>query len=151
MDIFRFGVQEIDKYRDDMIDLLNQSLKLSFKKNIPYEYLEQRMNVAKEYIKDNKAIIFGLIEEGILLGFIWCFEKNMIDEKMLHVVHFVVEEKQRNNGIGSMLIKKIEEYANEVNINLIELLVTKDNSKSVEFYHNKEFFIERYTMLKRLD
>ncbi|MGB4369942.1 MAG: GNAT family N-acetyltransferase [Caldicoprobacterales bacterium] len=53
-------------------------------------------------------------------------------------------------GIGGNLLKKVEEYALENGINQIELLVSKENKKSVEFYINRDFEIERYVMKKQL-
>lgn len=151
MNIFRFEIEDVDIYKNSIKNMLNQSLQLSFKTNITEDYLDNRLFQLKEYLIDDKAIVFGAGIDKDLIGFIWCCERSMFDEKMIHVVHFVVDETTRNCGVGSKLLNKVEEYAKEKNITNIELLVTKDNKNTVKFYQNKEFYIERYTMLKRLD
>lgn len=151
MNIFRFEIEDVNRYKQSIKNMLNQSLQLSFKTNITEEYLDHRVFQLKEYLKDDKAIVFGGSIDKHLIGFIWCCERNILNKKMMHVVHFVVDENTRNCGVGSKLLSKVEEYAKENNIRHIELLVTKDNKNTVKFYQNKEFYIERYTMLKRLD
>lgn len=151
MNVFRFEIEDVNRYKQSIKNMLNQSLQLSFKTNITEEYLDHRLFQLKEYLRDDKAIVFGASIDKHLIGFIWCCERSIFDKKMMHIVHFVVDETTRNCGVGSKLLSKVEEYAKEKNITNIELLVTKDNKNTVKFYQNKEFYIERYTMLKRLD
>lgn len=151
MQTFKMSIQQVEEHREDIIGLLKQSLGLSFSNPIPEDYFKQRVNTLKNYLIDNKAVIFGIKEDIDLIGFIWICELQQFDEKRIHVVHFVVDGAQRGNGIGTKLLDAVEQYAKQVGVELIELLVTESNDKAVKFYKNKEFNVERYTMIKRLE
>jgi len=52
--------------------------------------------------------------------------------------------------LGSNLLRCVERYAEKENVEEIELLVTKDNKDAVEFYFNRDFYIERFVMRKKV-
>ena len=56
--------------------------------------------------------------------------------KRLHVNHFVVNELSRGLGVGTMLMKEVEQYAKDNEIKSIDLMVTS-SSHSVKFYERK--------------
>lgn len=130
-------------------------LKLSLKKSFPNREIDEgyffsRVGTLKQYIKENNATVYAVKNEIGLLGFIWFFVKVSVDEKVIHIVHFIVDEKHRGYGVGTKLLNKVEEYSFKKDIGTIELLVTKDNNEAVKFYENRDFQIERFVMKKRL-
>lgn len=147
--IKRLNASDINKNFDSMLSLLKSSYDISFSNNqFENEYFEDKINSLIDFIEEEKAIVFGALNE-VLLGFIWGYPRLFLGEKRIHINHFVVDKSTRGLGVGSMLIKEIENYAIENGIELIDLMVTS-NSSSVKFYERNDFEIERYQMLKRL-
>lgn len=129
--------------------LLEESYNVSFSNyKVAKDYFNNKLEILLEYISKGQAIAFGAFNSK-LIGLIWCYPRLFLNEKRLHINHFVVSELFRGLGIGSMLMKEVEGYAIENEIKIIDLMVTS-NSPSVNFYKQNEFFIERYQMIKRL-
>lgn len=104
----------------------------------------------KSYIEDGSAILFGAFIGNELVGFIWGYEREMLDQKRIHINQFVVETKQQRLGIGKLLMSAIEEEAVYRDIYTIELFVSKSNPGAVLFYTNSNFVVSRYQMEKQL-
>lgn len=62
--------------------------------------------------------------------------KIMKDRKILHIEDICVDENNRKNGIGKKLYDKIFEYAKQMDIDSIELMVWKFNENAIKFYEN---------------
>ncbi|WP_017187490.1 GNAT family N-acetyltransferase, partial [Alkalibacillus haloalkaliphilus] len=109
-----------------------------------------RVDSLKSYILEGKATVLGSIVCKELVGFIWFFEKDIGDHKVIHINHFVVKENKQGLGIGTSLWNEVERYANDKKIIDIELFVTKTNETAVDFYKKRNFEVERLYMKKRL-
>lgn len=134
---------------DNIVDLLQQSYKISFAEHtIEKEYFENKVKNLVNYISENKAIVYGAFNKK-LIGILWCYPRMLLNEKRLHVNHFVVNELSRGLGVGTMLMKEVEQYAKDNEIKSIDLMVTS-SSHSVKFYERNGFCVERYQMFKRL-
>lgn len=148
--IFKFAIEDIEKYKMDIMTLLKQSYDKSFpEKGIDGESLQLRVESLKSYINRNKAIVYGIKIASNLAGLIWFFEKENLNKKMIHINSFAVHEDFRNRGVGGALMNEVEKYANQKGINEIELIVTKDNKGAVDFYKQRCFEVERLVMKKR--
>lgn len=149
--VFKLSLNDVETYKNDIVQLLRQSFLRSFPNtSIGDDYYDKRIKDLKEYLINGNTLVYAVADCSHLIAFIWFFIKKNLDEKVIHVTHFVVHEGYRGKGIGGNLLKKVEEYALENGINQIELLVSKENKKSVEFYINRDFEIERYVMKKQL-
>ena len=120
--------------------LINEKLARKYEKEI------------KTYFKEifEKSNIVGAIEKNELLGFIWAYERLVNNERRYHINYFIVDSKNRKQGIGKNLIQKIYLKAKEEKIEKIELIVTAKNAGAMEFYKKQEFEIERLIMCKNI-
>lgn len=114
------------------------------------ERLEKTVEEMQQFIGDKSAIIIGAFKEEELIGFIWGYKTIVNDRNRLHINYFIVNEKHRKQGIGSQLIEKIYEIANEMQIKEIELMVTSENKTAVNFYKRQGFEIERIKLCKKI-
>jgi [ribosomal protein S18]-alanine N-acetyltransferase len=79
--------------------------------------------------------IYGARKHGRLSGFI--VVHTLFNE--LHIVNFAVHPNMRNQGIGSALLKKVFDVAEEEGIARVTLEVRKSNEKANALYHSFGF------------
>ena len=99
---------------------------------------------------DGSAVAFLAVEEQEVLGWIWCHSIQRLNERRLHVANFAVSKASRKKGVGSLLIKTVEEFAKENIYCALDLFVTRDNISAVSFYQSHGYEIERYLLRKEI-
>lgn len=151
MEIYKLTINDVEKYKEEIKNMLKQSFEKSFpESSLDNTSFDNRIESLKLYINEEKALVYGSKSGKSLAGFVWFFEKDTPKGKLIHINHFVVDENFRGLGVGSALWNKVESYANEREIEEIELLVTKSNVDAVNFYTKRNFEVERLVMKKRL-
>ncbi|MBB2184083.1 GNAT family N-acetyltransferase [Lachnospiraceae bacterium MD1] len=151
MQLVQIRSQDVKVYQEPMIKLMKQSYRLSFPDiTISEEYFQQRLQLLESYLELDHAIVYAAVNRYELQGFIWFYVRESMGDKVIHIVHFVVDEEARQQGIGRKLIELVEDYALEHQILELELLVTRNNETAVEYYKKRNFEIERLIMRKRL-
>lgn len=151
MDYTLLSSEDIETYKFNIINLMKQSYSISFpkEKNNQQDF-EKRIISLKNYINNEQAVVYGAMENNKVIGFIWFFYKIVQDKNIVHVNHFVIDEKYRGAGIGKQLWLRLEQYGTAKKIDEIELMVTKNNYEALKFYEKKDFEVERLIMKKRL-
>ena len=147
----------LKEFNSKMIKKYNKQLKLYLKIVLDEnkilnndEKLGKIIEEMKQFIEDKSAIIIGAFKEEELIGFIWGYKIIVNDKNRLHINYFIVNEKYRKQGIGTQLIEKIYEIANEIQIKEIELMVTSKNIIAVNFYKDQGFEVERIKLCKKI-
>jgi ribosomal protein S18 acetylase RimI-like enzyme len=122
------------------------------------EYLhESNMNNIKFLINKNK---FKLFINDILIaesGFNIEHPDEWINEKYISLYSLKVMKKYQGQGYSKYLLNKIFKYVkNILDINIITLIVDKNNYKAVNLYFNSGFkifqeFNNSYTLIKKLN
>lgn len=149
MEIVRLTLDQFDKWRTEMEELLKETIRYNFFEYLPpQKYYKNAIGNLYQYLAEEKAIVFLAITDEELSGWIWCHEIYRLEKKRLHIAGFAVKENRRNNGIGEKLFSTVEEYAKEHEIKGIDLMVTKSNEQAVRFYNKHGFEIERLLMKK---
>lgn len=94
---------------------------------------------------DETLKIYGLIIYNIkeVKGHI-----NLKDSKVLWIEELGVDEGYRKNGIGKMLMKKVEDDAKMLNCNRIELNCWNFNDNAISFYEGFGMKTQRRIMEK---
>lgn len=67
-----------------------------------------------------------------------------------YIGHIVVSSEVRSGGIGSKLLKCLEDYSIRENIKKIDLMTTFENEKTMKFYKANAFSIVRVQLEKEL-
>src|SRR5690625_4498615 len=96
MKILKLTIDDVEKYKDEIVSMLKQSFKQSFPETtFELSTFYDRVHSLKEYILEEKAIVYGFIKDGNIAGFVWFFAKGDPNEKTIHINHFVVDENYR--------------------------------------------------------
>ncbi|UOQ85775.1 GNAT family N-acetyltransferase [Gracilibacillus salinarum] len=98
-------------------------------------------NVIEDFLNKGNATIF-VAEEEKLTGYIMAIGGNANRNK--HTVYIVIGvlNKFRAQGIGSLLINKLVEWANEHAIHRLELTVVTKNKHAISLYEKMGFEVE---------
>lgn len=103
--------------------------------------IDRIYNNMNEFTKDNTAIIIGALDDNRLIGFVWGYIKKE-NIKIAHVNYFFIKDNYRSQGIGEILIKKLQEKLSLINVKEIELLVDIVNERAIKFYTKQGFSIK---------
>ncbi|SCZ81392.1 Ribosomal protein S18 acetylase RimI [Acidaminobacter hydrogenoformans DSM 2784] len=133
-------------------DLLISSYETNF--NISRELcsvtVDSKIQELGQYVKLEKATLFGAFNEGVMVGFVWCYVHDYFGENRLHVNQIVIGKKYRGQGIAKELLNHTEKYATELNIKTIDLFVTEGNITAVKMYEDLGYVTERRYLKKSI-
>lgn len=106
MQVINIREIEINDYKD--IYLLIQELNPKL-----YSYSVEKVKERIKFITENtKDIIFVIEQNKEIIGYIHGSPYELLfSDSLISILGFVIKEKYRNNGMGSMLIKKLECWA----------------------------------------
>lgn len=86
-------------------------------------------------IENSKDIIFACEHFNEVIGYIHGSPYELLfSDSLINVLCFVVKEKYRNNGVGSMLIDKLECWAKDNGFSGIKLLTHPNRIHAHRFY-----------------
>jgi lipopolysaccharide/colanic/teichoic acid biosynthesis glycosyltransferase/ribosomal protein S18 acetylase RimI-like enzyme len=149
------SIEELIRNHTSIIELLKDNLLINF----PYvkEDIKELDALAKvgynkmlRFQQDGSAILLGAFEEGKIIGFLWAYPSEVLGEKRLHIVHFIVNSSARSEGIGTKLLSLLENIASEKEIKKFELMATVENVNTMKFYKSKGFVTVRVQLEKEL-
>ena len=147
MEIFRIDKERFDKTKNEIKALIQETMIYNFPNAVIEDnYYEDILSRLGNYIVDGSAVAFLAVEEQEVLGWIWCHSI----QRRLHVANFAVSKASRKKGVGSLLIKTVEEFAKENIYCALDLFVTRDNISAVSFYQSHGYEIERYLLRKEI-
>ena len=112
-----------EKYIDLCYELDSNTISLWSKKQWANEF-------KKEGVK-----VFGLLLSNLVIGI--CVFHVVLDEAQINF--FVVNQKYRNKGFGSYLMRYLIEQCEKLNINKLFLEVSHTNFKAEKFYTSFDF------------
>ena len=147
--IKKVNTTDLDKFKNEIKELIKQVWLVSFPNfKLEQDFLEERLSKIRQYLENDEGIIVGAFENNTIIGYIWFFKT---DSKRLHINEFVVSNRFRGEGIGTMLMAEVYKVAEKFGINQIELKVSDSNKNAIEFYQHKDFEIERYLLVKKIN
>jgi len=142
---------ELSRNRDFLIDLLEDNLNINFP-NL-YRLREFSIKAYEDmicYSSDNSAIIIGAFQQELLIGFLWAYRREMLGEKRIHIGHIVVQSTSRFSGIGTKMLKYLENLSVNEGITKVELMTTISNEKTMKFYKANGYSTVRVQLEKEL-
>lgn len=107
-------------------------------KDLGYEYPMERVKGRINYILENtKDMIIIAESDGEVVGYIHGSPYElMYSDSLVNVLGFVVKVKVRSNGVGNMLIGRLEEWAKNNGYAGIRLVSGHDRLGAHRFYEN---------------
>ena len=121
------------KYRDDVINLIEEILKNEYHRNIDTTDL---YNIEEEYFKHKGIFWIALDENKNLVGTIGLKDYN---NNVAYLKRLYVKKEFRKQGIGGKLIDVFLEYAKENNFKEIYLATVSNRLNVMKFYEENVF------------
>lgn len=153
-----------DKYLEDVKDLLVEleeyivSIDKDNLDQVHPEYREKMAVLDLEEVKNNNGKCYLAIENdktiGLIMGCIHLYEEyDYLDYKCPkrgEITELIVTSKIRSNGIGNMLINKMEDYFKNEGCEYILVDVFAYNENAIKFYDKNGYHSRMYTNIKKI-
>ena len=106
----------------------------------------------KKQIRSRNAAVFVAEKENKLIGFALVYIQKLppilVHDKEAYVSDIFVEDLYRRKGLGSMLLREAEKWADEKGIFSLGLVVDTKNDAALAAYRKFGFFEHRFKMSK---
>ena len=123
------------------------------------EYRETYFKMDMDKVKTQNGKIYLAIAEGNVVGLIIGIvdEKDEIDKltndcaKTGSIIELVIKNNLLGNGIGKLLLEKIEKYFKDLDCKRINIEVFGPNKKALKFYTKNDYIVRDIIVSKKLD
>ncbi len=115
----------------------------SLNRDLYYQYLQNM--VPHNYFQ----IVASIQEEIVGISGFWIATK-LYCGKYLEIDNFIVDEQHRSKGIGHLLIKKLEEIAQQNQCDVLMLDAYLHNTQAHKFYEQHQFSAKGYHFIKKV-
>lgn len=153
-----------DKYLENVRDLLvelEEYIESIDKDNLDQIHPDYRDKMALldlKRVNDNNGKCYLAIEDdtviGLIMGCIFPYEEyDYLDYKCPkrgEITELIVTKKVRNNGVGKILINKMEEYFKEKDCEYVIVDVFAYNEYGIKFYNSNSYHDRMRTMIKKI-
>ena len=158
-------IEYSEKYKEDVKELLVEleeyiiSIDEDDLDQLHEDYREKMIEVDLKRIKKENGKCFLAIENnhaiGLIMGVIPNYDEyDYLDYKCPkkgEIIELIVTKKVRNNGLGKLLINKMEDYFKENNCKIIKIEVFSYNKNAISFYNNAGYHSRMITDIKIID
>ena len=153
-----------EKYLDDVKDLLvelEEYILAIDEDNLDQlhpEYREKMALLDLQAINENNGKCYLAIENekaiGLIMGTIIKYDEyDYLDYKCPkegEITELIVTAKTRNNGVGELLMKQMEDYFKSVGCEYILVDVFAYNKNGIKFYDKQGYHSRMYTNIKKI-
>ena len=157
-------VEYKEKYLEDVRDLLvelEEYLAAIDKDELDMvhpEYREKMALVDLEDVNNNEGICYLAIENdkviGLIMGCIFPYDKyDYLDYKCPRrgeITELIVKKDSRSNGVGKLLMDKMEAYFKEKGCEYVFVEVFGYNDRGFNFYSKDGYHNRMYHMIKKI-
>lgn len=102
-------------------------------------------------IKNPTNLIFVAELDGKVVGYIWGHVKTVIKHKIGKIDELIVTSKQRGNGIGKELIRRMLDFFKKRKCIISEIEVFTENLPTIKVYEKAGFRKREYKMQLKLN
>lgn len=122
------------------------------------QYREEMFKIDKNKVDKQNGKIYLYVEKNVVKGLIIGIveEKDEIDKltndcaKIGSILELVVKSSIRGQGIGKILLEKMEEYFKSINCKRINIEVFGPNKKGLNFYEKNNYIIRDMIVSKKI-
>ena len=158
--IIEYDMQYDEQIKDLLVELQNYLIDIDdwhTQVMLP-EYREGNFQMDLRKVNNQEGKIYLAIENELIIGLIMGVveEKNEIDKltndcaKTGSVIELIVKNNIRGNGIGKILLDKIENYFKSINCKRVNIEVFGPNKKGLNFYEKNDYIIRDMIVSKRI-
>ena len=122
------------------------------------QYREEMFKIDKNKVDKQNGKIYLYVEKNVVKGLIIGIveEKDEIDKltndcaKTGSILELVVKSSIRGQGIGNILLEKMEEYFKSINCKRINIEVFGPNKKGLNFYEKNNYIVRDMIVSKKI-
>ena len=113
MEIRKLSVEDCIRYKDELVNFIYESnLNCALNNGYSIENAKNKFQELKQYIFEDKAIVYGAITQDILCGFVWAYKSPFREDiNRLYVSIINVGERHRSKSVGKQLLFQLEKEA----------------------------------------
>ena len=160
MEIIEYNEKYLDDVKDLLVELEEYILTIDkdHLDQLHPDYRDKMAVVDLEDVKNNEGKCFLAIENekavGLIMGTIPPYDEyDYLDYKCPRrgrITELIVTSKIRSNGVGNLLISKMEEYFKSVGCEYVLIDVFAYNESAINFYNKKGYHPRMLVDIKKL-
>ena len=148
-------INEFDAIYEELVELQYQNDCIHFpeKKIDKDKQTKPTVKSIKEYMLENKAFLFIAKkndDKNKILGFLWCYPRKFFDENRIFINSLIIRKQYRGKHIGTILIEKAEEKAQQLGCDSIYVSSAAFNEKALKFYRTLKYEDEKIQLVKKI-
>ncbi len=161
MDIIEYDSKYDEQIKDLLVELQNYLIDIDdWHTQVMYpEYREGNFQMDMRKVNSQEGKIYIAIDNNAVIGLIMGIvsEKDEIDKltndcaRTGSVIELIVKDNIRGNGIGKILLEKIEEHFKNIDCKRINIEVFGPNKKGLNFYQKNGYIPRDIIVSKKLD
>ena len=160
MQIIEYNSKYDEQIKDLLVELQNYLIDIDdwhTQVMLP-EYREGNFQMDLRKVNNQEGKIYLAIENELIIGLIMGVveEKDEIDKltndcaKTGSVIELIVRNNIRGNGIGKILLDKIENYFKSINCKRVNIEVFGPNKKGLNFYQKNDYVVRDMIVSKQI-
>ena len=140
-----------ERHREQIVQLYFENVRSNaFHSHYTYNEAYEKIGSLIVHLRDDTAIVYGAFEDDELIAFIWAYVHQFREETRMYVSEIRVKEEYRRHGIGSQMLRMVEDKAKELGIGAIYLHAEANNPEAIRFYKTSGYCEERIQLRKEL-
>ena len=160
MQIIEYNSKYDEQLKDLLVELQNYLIDIDdwHTQVMLSEYREENFKMDMKKVNTQEGKIYLAMENNLIIGLIMGIveEKDEIDKltndcaKTGSVIELIVKNNIRGNGIGKLLLEKIETYFKSINCKRINIEVFGPNKRGLNFYEKNGYITRDIIVSKRI-
>ena len=161
MKIIEYNNKYLENVKDLLVELEEYVISID-KYNLDQlhdEYRDKMAIINIEKINNNNGKCYLALENnkviGLIMGCIFPYDKyDYLDYKCPkrgEIIELIVSKNTRSNGIGTKLIKTLEDYFKSKDCEYVIVDVFAYNKIGINFYNKNGYHARMHTKIKKLD
>lgn len=151
MRIETITAEMVERYREQIAQLYFENVRSNaFHSHYTYDEAYGKTGSLIDHLRDDTAIVYGAFENEELIAFIWAYIHQFREENRMYVSEIRVKEEYRRRGIGSQMLRMVEDKAREQGLGAIYLHAEANNPEAIRFYKTAGYCEERIQMRKEI-
>lgn len=149
--IEKLSTEQAERNFDILTDFYYKNSKAcSSMESFTREDAEEKIKSMIAHIQDKSAIVYGSLEDNLLVGYIWAYRISFRDEDRVYVSEVHVSEKCRGQGIGHLLLAAVEDEARSMGVPALYIHTEANNAGAIRLYEREGYRMERVQLRKAL-
>lgn len=160
MQIIEYNSQYDEQIKDLLVELQNYLIDIDdwHTQVMLSKYREENFKMDMRKVNTQEGKIYLAIENNLIIGLVMGVveKKDEIDKitndcaKTGSVIELIVKNNIRGNGIGKLLLEKIEKYFKSINCKRINIEVFGPNKRGLNFYEKNGYIIRDIIVSKKI-